>query len=203
MNGRAARAHLIVTPMEFPLMNRRIVLLAAAAAVTAGPAFAQTKSAQTPSNSSSGASSPLGQAEQTHADQTAMLGGASLQMADIAMQKARHPRVREFARFEHDEQTTVSAILKSMDPNLQPPTLPKDVADTIDRLKKMDRGTAFDREFVSAQIEGHEKLRGIQEDYLKTGKDPATVDTTKLILGMIKEHLTLLSDLQRDRLAAL
>jgi putative membrane protein len=81
--------------------------------------------------------------------------------------------------------------------------LPKDVADTIDRLKQMDRGPAFGREFVSARIKGHEKLRGIQEDYLKTGKDPPPPDTTKLILGMIKEHLALLSDLQRDRLADL
>jgi hypothetical protein len=40
-------------------------------------------------------------------------------------------------------------------------------------------------------------LRSIQEDYLKSGRDPETVNTTKLILGMIKEHLTLLADLKR------
>lgn len=191
-------------------MNRRTMLLAAAAAASASPAFAQTKPTLTPSNPPGAPSnpptvtpSPLGQAEQTHANRTAMLGGASLQMADIALQKARHPRVKEFARFEHDEQTTVAAVLKSMDPTIQPPSPPKDVADVIDRLKQMDRGAAFDREFVSAQIKGHETLRGIQEDYLKTGNDLPTVDTTKLILGMISEHLTLLSDLRRDRLAAL
>jgi putative membrane protein len=132
-----------------------------------------------------------------------LLGGASLQMADIALQKARHPRVKEFAKFEHDEQTTVSAILKSMDPNLQPPSLPQDVAATIDRLKRLSPGAAFDREFVAAQIKGHDALRTAQENYLKVGNDPLTVNTSKLILGMINEHLALLSDLHRDRLAAL
>jgi putative membrane protein len=193
-------------------MNRRLMLLAAAAAATSAPAFAQMNPAPAPMPAPAPAASPppansapssLGQAEQTHDNQTAMLGGASLQMADIALQKARHPRVKEFAKFEHDEQTTVAAVLKSMDPNLQPPPPPQDVAATIDRLKSMSPGAAFDREFVAAQIKGHDMLRTVQEDYLKAGNDPPTVNTSKLILGMINEHLALLSDLRRDRLAAL
>ena len=72
-------------------MNRRMILLAAAAAATASPALAQTAS-----------QSQVGDAEKTHAEKTAAIGGASLQMANIAMQKATHPKVREFAKFEHD-----------------------------------------------------------------------------------------------------
>jgi putative membrane protein len=184
-------------------MNRRTILLGAVAAAAATPTFAQTQPTPAAPNPPSSPSKSLGQPDQTHADQTAMLGGASLQMADIALEKARHPRVKEFARFEHDEQTTVAAVLKSLDPSLQPSQPPQDVADTIDRLKRMSPGPAFDREFVSAQIQGHEKLRGVQEDYLKNGKDTPAIDTTKLVLGMINEHLTLLSDLRRDRMAAL
>ncbi len=194
-------------------MDRRTMFLAAAAAAAAaGPAFAQTQPApatppqaapNSPNTPSSTRPSPLGQAEQTHASQTAMLGGASLQMANIALQKARHPRLREFAKFEHDEQTIVAEVLKSMDPNLQPAQPPQDVTATIDRLRNMSPGLAFDREFVEAQIKGHEKLRGVQEDYLKTGKDLPTINVTKLTLGMINEHLALLSDLRHDRLASL
>jgi putative membrane protein len=173
-------------------MNRRMILLAAAAAATASPALAQTAS-----------QSQVGDAEKTHAEKTAAIGGASLQMANIAMQKATHPKVREFAKFEHDEQTTVTAVLKSMDPSLNPPAPPPDVAAALDKLTKMRAGTAFDREFISAQTKGHELLRTIQEDYLKAGHDLPTVNTTKLVLGMIDEHLTLLSDLDRDHLASL
>jgi putative membrane protein len=93
--------------------------------------------------------------------------------------------------------------LKSMDPSLNPPDPPADVTAAIDKLKQLKPGKAFDREFVTAQIQGHGLLRTIQEDYLKVGHDPDAVNTTKLILLMIGEHLTLLSDLDKDRLRAL
>jgi putative membrane protein len=176
-------------------MNRRLILLAAAATAAVGPALAQTN----PTN----AMSAMSEAEKTHAMKTAMIGHASLLMAGIALDKARNAKVKEFAKFEHDEQTTVAEVLKSMDPSLSPPDPPKDVTEAIDKLKQMKSGEAFDREFVSAQIQGHEMLRSIQEDYLKVGKDQETLNTTKLVLGMIKEHLTLLADLKGSNEAAL
>jgi hypothetical protein len=42
-------------------------------------------------------------------------------------------------------------------------------------------------------------LRTIQEEYLKEGKDQGTINATKLVLGMINEHLILLSDLKRSK----
>ncbi len=181
-------------------MNRQLVLLAAAAAAASMPAFAQTSLA---ADAPSGSTSALGEAEKTHAEKTAQIGHASLEMADIAKEKARGAKVKEFAQFEYDEQVTVGEVLKSMDPSLEPPAPPAEVAQAIARLKQMKPGEAFDREFVAAQIKGHEMLRTIQQDYLKTGKDPETVNTTKLVLGMINEHLTLLSDLHHTHLARL
>lgn len=124
---------------------------------------------------------------------------ASLKMADMALEKARGAKVKEFAQFERDEQTTVGEILKSMDPDLGSPNPPADVAQALEKLQQLKSGEAFDREFITAQIRGHEMLRSIQQDYLKSGRDPETINTTKLILGMIKEHLTLLADLQRTQ----
>ncbi len=165
-------------------MNRRMILLAAAATAAAGPALAQTPRS--------------GEAETTHANKTAQIGGASLVMANIALDKASSAKVKEFAQFEHNEQTLAGAILKSMDPSLNPPSPPPDVAAAIDKLKQMKPGEAFDHEFVTAQIQGHNLLRTIQEDYLKVGHDPDAVNTTKLIHLMIGEHLTLLSDLDKN-----
>jgi predicted outer membrane protein len=179
------------------------MLLAAAATASVGPAFAQTNPTNPPMTPSTSAAPPLSEAAKTHAEKTAQIGHASLQMANIALEKARRPKVREFAQFEHDEQTTVGAILKSMDPSLNPPNPPADIARAIDKLKQMRPGEAFDREFVAAQIQGHTMLRSIQEDYLKVAKDPDGVNTTKLVHGMIMEHLTLLSDLKKTRDAVL
>jgi putative membrane protein len=185
-------------------MDRRTILLAAAVAAASGrAAVAQNNQAPPAAPASSGAAQQIGQAESTYANQTAAIGTASLQMADIAVHKARHPRVREFARFERDEQTTAAKVLKSMDANLNPPNPPSDVAGALERLKQAPPGAAFDREFVAAQIQGHEKLRTIQDDYLKDGKDQPFVNTAQLVLFVINEHLTLLNDLRHDRMTAL
>jgi putative membrane protein len=181
-------------------MNRRTILLAAAAAATSRAAIAQPNQAA-PVQSS--ASSEMSDAEQTYANQTAMIGGASLQMADLALRKARHAPVREFARFEHDEQTAASDVLKSLDSTLNPPNPPSDVAAALEKLRQARPGAAFDREFVTAQIQGHEKLKTVQEDYLKSGKDQPFVNTAKLLLTLINEHLALLNDLRSEHMTAL
>ena len=182
-------------------MNRRMMLVAAAAVATTGPAFAQNSSAAPPP--ASGPAPQLSQAEQDYINNTAKIGTASLQMSDIALQKARHPRVKEFARFEHDEQTTMGDVLKSMNPNLKPPAPPQEVAAAIEKLKQLRPGEAFDSEFVTAQIQGHEALRTTQQGYLKSARNPEAITAAKLALAMINEHLALLSDLRRDRLARL
>jgi putative membrane protein len=174
-------------------MHRRAMLVAATAAAVAGPAFAQSD------NRTNSQTSPnLDDTEKTHAEKTATIGTASLTMAKLALEKAHSAKVREFAKFEQDEQITVAAILKTMDPSLTASNPPRDVGEAIDKLKNM-RGSEFDREFVAAQVQGHEMLRSIQEDYLKQGKNQGTINATKLVLGMINEHLTLLSDLQRSK----
>jgi putative membrane protein len=179
-------------------MNRRTILLAAAAAATSHAAIAQPNQAA-PVQSS--ASSKMSDAEQTYASKTAMVGGASLQMADLALRKARHAPVREFARFERD--TAASDVLKSLDSTLNPANPPSDVAAALEKLRQARPGAAFDREFVTAQIQGHEKLKTVQEDYLKSGKDQPFVNTAKLLLTLINEHLALLNDLRSQHMIAL
>ncbi len=45
--------------------------------------------------------------------------------------------------------------------------------------------------------QGHQKLLEIQEAYLKAPDDLDETNAAKLARGMIKEHLALLSDMQR------
>jgi putative membrane protein len=184
-------------------MNRRTILLAAAAAATSHAAIAQPSQGPAPTPVQSGALPQMSGTEQAYASQTAAIGGASLQMADLALRKAHHARVREFARFEHDEQTTASEVLKSMDSTLNPPSPPSDVAAALEKLRRAGPGAAFDREFVTAQIQGHEKLKTIQEDYLKSGQSQPFVNTAKLVLAVINEHLALLNELRSKHLTAL
>ena len=174
-------------------MDRRALLAAGAIAMAARPVFAQGD------NRTNARTSALADAEKTHAEKTATIGTASLAMANLALEWAHGEKVREFAKFEKDEQITVAGVLKTMDSSLSPSNPPQDVAKAIDKLRNMQGGESFDREFVSAQIDGHEMLRSIHLNYLKEEKDQGTVNATKLVLGMINEHLTLLSDLKSSQ----
>lgn len=169
-------------------MHRRIILLGLAAGVAGAtsPVFAQTSPM-----------AGMSEAEKQHDLHTAMVGMASLMMANEALEKAKHAKVKEFAKFEHAEQTTVAEILKSMAPDLSPPKPDEKTLAVIEKLKSLKSGDAFDKTFIMGQIDGHEKLKEIQETYLKEGKDQSHINVTKLILGMVNEHLTLLNDLHK------
>ena len=166
-------------------MQRRTLLKAGA--VSALAALASRANAQ----QAPAPDSPEGK----HIADTLAVGTESLASSKYALQKASAAKVKEFAKFETDEQTTIGEILKPMAAN--PPPMPGD-----DAVMKMlpGHGAAFDREYVKAQTEGHQKLLAIQETYLKSGKDPVHTTLAKLASGQIKEHLALLTDLSNNRM---
>lgn len=180
-------------------MDRRLILAWAAAAVAAGPALAQTGGSAVPmgAGTAPAAGAKMGNAEVAHAQKTAIAGAATLQTSDVALQKARNAKVKEFAKFERDEQITIAEILKAMDPSLGSAKPDAKMADVIQKMTAMQPGAEFDKAYVMNQIEGHQMLLAIQEDYLKAGANREHVAIAKLARGMIKEHLTLLGDLQK------
>jgi hypothetical protein len=55
----------------------------------------------------------MGRAEAEHLEQTLAGGMVALQTSEIALQKAQNPKVKQFAQFERDEQTTLAEVLRS------------------------------------------------------------------------------------------
>lgn len=180
-------------------MERRSFLtgmaLAAATAAMASPAFAAM---------------PAG-VDQEHFNNTTKVGSMSLAASRMAVMRAQHPKVMEFAKFEVAEQETISNVLMTMkkgDDTIDG-TVPKpsdaEVMAHVDekgkkdlaKLKATANGAAFDKAYVMAQIQGHEMLLTIQEKLLKKGGLREQVNAAKLAKGMIKEHLTLLNDIKK------
>jgi len=174
-------------------MDRRL-LLQSAAAFAALPAFLSSSTAFAQST-------PSGDAEKKHAEQTRMVGSLSLATSRVAATKASDAMVKDFAKWETAEQETIADILKSMEMNgkaegaLKPPSdadveamLDPSGKASLDKLKSAS-GTAFDKEYVTAQLDGHRKLLSIQEDYLKVGQNREHLSVTKLARGQIKEHI--------------
>ena len=183
-------------------MDRRLALTGLAALV-ATPALAQNASAPM----------PMGEAETTHAKRTMTLGAMSLATSRIAHGMATDDDVKEFAGFEIAEQDTIADILKGMMEPTPPPAVGQVKASTdaevaahldakgkamVDKLREAKAGPAFDREYVTGQIEGHRGLLDAQEDYLKVGKNRDHLNIAKLARGQIKEHLALLADIEKE-----
>ena len=153
------------------------------------------------------------QADMQYIQQTLAAGTVSLQQSNFALAKAQNPRVKEFANFEVAEQNTLADIMHSFsDPASTAstssgakqaastaPELPAADAAVMEKLSKAQPGAAFDKDYVAAQIQGHQKLLAVQETYLKAaGGNREAVNIAKLASGQIKEHLTLLQDMQKE-----
>ena len=193
-------------------MQRRLVLTGLAAAV-AGPAFAQTQQpapipvSPQPTGSQAGAaasggsqsvSAQMAQGETQYLQQTLATGTVALQTSEIALQKAQNAKVKQFAGFERDEQTTIAEVLRSVQEPMATasggaaaaasgtgasaaasggggamavataPEIPADKAKMMEELQQAKAGTEFDRLYVQGQLQGHQELLQTQQRYLQT-----------------------------------
>ncbi len=126
---------------------------------------------------------------------TLMAGTFAKQTSVVALGKATNPRVKQFAQFEADEQTTIAQVLTDM---ANPPPAPLDAAHQgmLTQLQG-EQGKAFDAAYVQGQIKGHQELFAIQQAYLNgnpTDRDREHI--AMLARAVIQMHLTMLQDLQ-------
>lgn len=175
-------------------MNRRMMLASVAAAATL-PAVLSATAVLAQS------AKAVGDAEKKHAAETKKVGSLSLATSRLAAGKASDTMVKEFAKWEVAEQETIADILKSMEAEgtaegaLKPPSdsevramLDPEGKASLDKLEAVNGGE-FDKAYVTAQLDGHEKLLAIQEEYLKVGQNREHLSVTKLARGQIKEHI--------------
>ncbi|CAO4152410.1 DUF4142 domain-containing protein [Methylorubrum extorquens] len=196
-------------------MDRRLVITTVAAAI-AMPSLSLSAFAQNSPSSASektgNTAAAMGEAEAKHAADTSTVGGMSLEASRIALKKAQNPKVKEFAQLEVAEQETIADVLKSMRDQSTPASgqvkapsaevvqtnLDAKGKQMMEKLQKAEAGAGFDKEYIQGQIQGHQELLQIQETYLKSGRDRENLNMTKLMRGQIKEHLTLLQDIEKQ-----
>ena len=196
-------------------MDRRSALTIVAGAIALPaftfPAFAQNNSSSV-SEKTGNTAAAMGEAEAKHAADTSTVGGMSLEVSRIALKKAQNTKVKEFAQLEVAEQETIADVLKSMRDQSTPASgqvkapsaevvqtnLDAKGKQMMEKMQKAEAGAGFDREYIQGQIQGHQELLQIQETYLKSGKDRENLNVTKLMRGQIKEHLTLLQEIEKQ-----
>ncbi len=184
-------------------MNRRL-LVGLIATVAASRAVAQTIAPPAP------APGRLSDAQRKHINDTIAVGSLSLMLSRIALPKVSQPFLKQFVGFEIAVQEAVAGILKAIQTNAAPTgsiaspsdaevmqNLDEAAKASVEKLRGLSAGSAaFDHDYIRYEVEGHRKLLDIQEVYLKTPDNLDETNVAKLARGMIKEHLTLLADME-------
>ncbi|MBV8574170.1 MAG: DUF4142 domain-containing protein [Acetobacteraceae bacterium] len=131
-----------------------------------------------------------------HKTRTLQIGSLSLQTSQLALQRAKNARVREFAGFERDEQLTIAQVLTDMQAP-QPMTLDQTNAGILQTLSSIS-GSQFDEIYVADQIQAHTQLLQVQQAFLQSQSSMGTdnVHVAMLARTVIQMHLTMLSDLR-------
>jgi putative membrane protein len=200
-------------------MNRRALLGGLAVALVVGPAFAQTSGSSPNMPAGNGAMNRTGgqmsQADMQHMQQTMQLGMVALESSRIAMNKAQNADLKRFAGFEVEEQTTLAEVMRSMmDPGATAATgtsatnqasqanmamqMDAKARDMMQKLQSQQSGAEFDRAYLQAQLQGHQELLQVQEQYLKSNpQNREHMNVAKLAQGRIREHIALLENMQK------
>lgn len=176
------------------MITDRRSILAGAALIAAGPALAQT--AAPPARPMPAvAPSDVKMASQFF---SAVLPRAelSLSSSQLAAELATNRNAHEFAGFELGEAITVNMVLKDILTSV--PAMDK-TAETalVAKMRGTAKGLAFDRAYITFQLENHEYLRDLTDAYLanSAGVTDAAEKQGRhlgaLMLGVFKEHVAI------------
>jgi len=126
---------------------------------------------------------------------TLQVGTLSLQTSELAIAHATHPKVKEFAGFERNEQMAMAQVLTNM--NNPPPVALNAQNTALLQQLQAKSGKAFDVAYVQGQIAGHQELMKIQQSFLDgMPTELADKDIAILARTVIQMHLAILADLQ-------
>ncbi|MHA4896705.1 DUF4142 domain-containing protein [Pedobacter sp. PWIIR3] len=125
-----------------------------------------------------------------------VIGPAELSLitSQIASTKATNKNTKEFAGFELTEAIAVTGVLKDLGTPV-PPMNAKAKA-TLAKIKNTPAGLAFDKAYITAQLENHEFLRDLATSYLSKGKLAGPAESqgrhlATLSLAVFKEHVAI------------
>lgn len=124
------------------------------------------------------------------------LAELSLTTSKTATERATQANTKEFAGFELTEAVAVVTVLKDLGTPV--PSMDAKAQATLDKIETAAKGAAFDKAYITAQLENHELLRDIAESYL-SNSDADTSDKAEqqgrhlatLALATFKEHVAI------------
>jgi predicted outer membrane protein len=141
--------------------------------------------------------------------QTRAISALSLLASREGIARLSIPRIKAFANSETVEQETIWAVLRSLadgafEDNSAPPSnseleqyLVPLAQQMLQNLRKTD-GTGFAREYFLLEVNVHQQLLRIQEDYIRVGTNKHFISICRLLDVLVREHLVYLDDIKNN-----
>ncbi|MDQ1900520.1 DUF4142 domain-containing protein [Paracoccus sp. WLY502] len=121
--------------------------------------------------------------------QEILLGGNfSLLSSRLAAEKATDPAVKAFAALEVAEQEAVARAFGAAPSDQVAP----EHATMLEQMNAMEAGAEFDRQYLTAQMQGHEQLRALHAAYAENGENPMARGASIVGVPAIDSHMSML-----------
>lgn len=121
--------------------------------------------------------------------QAILLGGNfSLLSSRLAAEKATDPAVQAFAALEASEQEAVAHAFGAAPSDQVTP----EHATMLQQMNAMEAGAEFDRQYLAAQMQGHEELRALHSAYAENGSNPMARGASIVGVPAIDSHMSML-----------
>lgn len=162
----------------------------AGSAVKSGATKAYDKAKDTVAGSSESINPNLSEPDRTFVQKAAMAGLFEVEAAKVAKDKGTSPDVKSFAEKMITDHTQANDELqqiakkKSID---LPTALDAEHQAKLDTLSKLS-GSAFDKEYKSQQMKGHDQVLVLMRTEAKTGQDGDLKAFAQKYEGVIAEH---------------
>jgi putative membrane protein len=114
--------------------------------------------------------------------------------AKLAEKRSTNPEVKKFARMmvtDHAKSTAAlkKAITDSGQTVTAPTTMPQDLQAKLDDLTKADGPTAFDKSYMSGQVDAHQDALNLLQRYAQDGDVPAIRAFAAATAPVVQNHL--------------
>ena len=173
--------------------------LALGAGLTLGGTLLQTFSVEASTTYVSG--SPMAANEKEF--RMGVIGPAELSLATskMAVTKATNKNAKEFAGFELGEAVAVTGVLKDLGTPV--PAMDAKAKALLAKIESTPAGPEFDKVYIKAQLENHEFLRDLAQNYIGKGKLAGAAENqgrhlATLSLAVFKEHVAITARIRKE-----
>ncbi|MEO1988341.1 MAG: DUF4142 domain-containing protein [Martelella sp.] len=121
----------------------------------------------------------------------------SCDISELAAEKAVHPVVYKFAELESEEAHAIAGVL--LKTGASAPQRPDTLSQSVETLKRMDPGPAFDLAYIEHQIDNHKSLLKVQKREVDdTSREGVQKTVATVLVPLIASHLDMLRTAHTD-----